>query len=557
MMAALQNLLPALGSLQDLLPALSTPYARHVLELAMVLPASILCLLPLRGYYAGPRWLILLLTAVEEALVIFIGGRIALNNGYPSVLILAMSIVLFFPSLMLAVQISLPKMIFCFAQAVTLCLFANLVTSIITIPWELDELLTYSPRSSLLCLGVSFILIILFYRTLSVKLPDLFAERQVDGIWFWGILLCVAASGLILWHVQPDDYLLDDGFRTRLIVTLGFVPLTLLMLYQMMWWFARRLRDEANLTQENNLLRMESKRFASLYRYLDETRTLRHDFRQHVRVLTGLARSGKTEELTEYLSSLEDSPTALVRYCLNPTVDALAAHYAMQAEAQATQVDWTLELPEELNMRASDFCSILGNLVENSLQAVGKLPEEQRHISVVARMLSDQMLGLSVENPYLGRVRLRSDGLPAVRRRSHGIGLHSVAATVRKYDGTMDLDVADGVFRVHILMYPHPSPPVSPLPSELMPLPEDSSEPVTEGAEDAAETSADAETEADSGMGADAGTEADSGTGAEGGNDPDGGDDAGSAGEPGESGAPDDENDPMDYPPLFSIEEWK
>ena len=105
-------------------------------------------------------------------------------------------------------------------------------------------------------------------------------------------------------------------------------------------------------------------------------------------------------------------------------------------------------------MLAGEF-QILGNLVENALQAVEKLPEEQRRVQVVARMLSDRMLGISVENPYTGRIRLRSDGLPAVRRTNHGVGLPSVAATVKRYGGTMDLDVSGGIFRVSILMYPN------------------------------------------------------------------------------------------------------
>ena len=137
--------------------------------------------------------------------------------------------------------------------------------------------------------------------------------------------------------------------------------------------FAKAYAGEENVADFNKTC----KRFAALYRYLNETRALRHDFRQHLRVLSGLAQSGKTEELAEYLASLEDVPV-LVRYSANPTVDALIAYYAALAENQATHIDWALELPEELNMRTTDFCAILGNLVENALQAVEKLPEEQR-----------------------------------------------------------------------------------------------------------------------------------------------------------------------------------
>lgn len=439
-----------------MITVLDQAYWRYVLELAMVVPASTLCLIPLRRFFAVPPLLVALVALAEEAIVIFFGAVVGVQQHLPSVLILAMSMVLFFPSLMLAVQISLPKLVFCFINALMICVYVNLLTTIISAPWEQDDMLTFSPRSSLLCLLLAFILCVAFFQMLDTQMPDLFYERQLDNLWLWIILVMLAVTVLFLWHTMPSTSLaVDSELRSRLFVTLLIFPFILLALFRLMWRFSRRLRDEANLAQENNLLRMESKRFASLSRYLDETRTLRHDFRQHLRVLSGLAQSGRMEELTEYLSSLEDVPTVLIRYSANPTVDALIAHYAAMAENQNTHIDWALELPEELNMRASDFCAILGNLVENSLQAVEKLPEEQRIVQVVARMLSDQMLGITVENPYTGKIRLRSNGLPAARRKNHGIGLPSVAATVKKYDGTMDLDVSGGNFQVSILMYPN------------------------------------------------------------------------------------------------------
>lgn len=441
-----------------MIAALDQPYWRYVLELAMVAPASVLCLVPLRKFYAVPPLLVALVALAEEAIVVFFGAVVGLRQQLPSALILAMSVVLFFPSLMLAVQASLSKLLFCFGNAIMLSVYVNLLTTIISAPWEQDDLLTFSPRSSLFCLLLAFTLCILFFRMMNTELPDLFYERQLDYLWVWSIPVMLAVTVLFLWHITLSASLAGDSeLRSRLLVTLLLFPVCLLILFRLLWRFSRRLHAEADLAQENSLLRMESKRFASLSRYLNETRALRHDFRQHLRVLSGLAQSGKTEELVEYLASLEDVPV-LVRYSANPTVDALIAYYAALAENQATHIDWALELPEELNMRTTDFCAILGNLVENALQAVEKLPEEQRRVQVVARMLSDRMLGISVENPYMGRIRLRSDGLPAVRRTNHGVGLPSVAATVKRYGGTMDLDVSGGMFRVSILIYPNMPP---------------------------------------------------------------------------------------------------
>jgi sensor histidine kinase regulating citrate/malate metabolism len=63
------------------------------------------------------------------------------------------------------------------------------------------------------------------------------------------------------------------------------------------------------------------------------------------------------------------------------------------------------------------------------------------------------MLAISVKNPYEGEVKFGRDGLPTTHKSGHGIGLGSVAATVKRYDGSIDIEADNGVFSVSILMY--------------------------------------------------------------------------------------------------------
>ena len=96
---------------------------------------------------------------------------------------------------------------------------------------------------------------------------------------------------------------------------------------------------------------------------------------------------------------------------------------------------------------------MLGNLLDNALRAVQELDAEQRKITVISRMLSDKMLGLSVENPYAGKLRLGADGLPRRRGPGRGLGLTSVAATVSRHHGSLTVRPENGLFSVDILLY--------------------------------------------------------------------------------------------------------
>lgn len=178
-----------------------------------------------------------------------------------------------------------------------------------------------------------------------------------------------------------------------------------LLLYEM-YRVAREFTRNARLDRENQLLAMESRRYMELQTYLDNTRRLRHDFRQHLHVIAGLTETGQLEELKSYLhqyeSELSEHRPSL---CANAAVDALAGYYDHAAGQQSVPVEWKLALPRQLPMPEADLCTILGNLLENALHASQKLPPEQRRVQVMAQMLSPAMLGLVVENRYDGMLK--------------------------------------------------------------------------------------------------------------------------------------------------------
>jgi sensor histidine kinase regulating citrate/malate metabolism len=57
--------------------------------------------------------------------------------------------------------------------------------------------------------------------------------------------------------------------------------------------------------EQGPLVHLESRRYMELRSYLEQTRHLRHDFRQHLHVISGLTEAGRLDELKSYLSQYE------------------------------------------------------------------------------------------------------------------------------------------------------------------------------------------------------------------------------------------------------------
>ena len=308
--------------------------------------------------------------------------------------------------------------------------------------------------TALLALCLSAVLSVLFHFTAVRWSAWLLQEYHGEAFWqsAWPLPAIYAAFLIFCIPLDPSVVLLN---RIMIIAVLA-VSISLLgiflLLYEM-YRVAQEYTRNTQLDRENQLLGVESRRYMELREYMEQTRSLRHDFRQHLHVISGLTEAGQLDELKHYLSQYESELSeARPTLCANPAVDALAGHYDHEARQKGVPIEWKLELPVLLPMPEADLCMILGNLLENALDASRKLTPDQRQIRVMARMLSPAMLGIVVENRYDGVLKKQSGILHSTKHEGIGIGLVSIETAVRKYNGDLTVETKNNVFRANVLL---------------------------------------------------------------------------------------------------------
>lgn len=431
-------------------------FLRYFLEGLMLIPACIIALAPM---WKEMRDNSIFSTAAMSAVLVsisIVNALACIKYGFSSNTLMLPFIPLFFLFFAILVRKRIMKKAFSFANAIFLCSFCTMYTKYIMAPVELnntDPVFTLS--SCLVCLGLTLLIALIFYFTVGREISVMLADEQLNPLWNWLFFVPFGLSIFVLW-INPDNYsaLMFGRVRTIGLASLPLIPIAAMIIYHMLWMLTSRLKENARLQQENALLKLEEKRYDQLRGFMDQSRTLRHDFRQHLLVIAGLAQANENEKLMDYISPLiqKATPTGK-KYCLNGTVDAVAAHYDSIAADQETTIDWSLNLPAELPIHDSDVCSILGNFVENALKAVKELPVQQRNITAAASMLTDETMGISVKNPFQGEVKFRRNGLPRNTKTGHGIGLLSVSMIAQRYHGSLELSANGGVFSAGVLLY--------------------------------------------------------------------------------------------------------
>ena len=181
--------------------------------------------------------------------------------------------------------------------------------------------------------------------------------------------------------------------------------------------------------------------------------------RHHLNVISTLNREGKSRELAEYLERYTESYQELERRPLSGylALDTVLRYYMDRAESQGMKVETDIcTLSVKIGFDVIDITVLIGNLLENAINACVLGPEEGRFIRVTVRSVNMSLL-LLVENscPEGGVERAEyGDETPFVFQSSgfHGHGLRSIRMVAEKYGGSAEYKKAGSVFSARVVL---------------------------------------------------------------------------------------------------------
>lgn len=230
------------------------------------------------------------------------------------------------------------------------------------------------------------------------------------------------------------------------------VVLVCLILFGLLFFILRRflytLIDRRIERFQGGLIEKQVEEIQDMYR---QVRGWRHDYRNHIQNMKIQLSEKNYDGLADYLDGLADDldTVDLVIKTGNVMADAILNSKLGVAGKLNVQTHVTANVPQGLPMSDVELCSVLGNLLDNALEACAVLPEEERFLRVYIGRLKDQFY-LSVQNSA-GKVR-RVKGIYFSTKqgsgadRQHGYGLFRIDRVAKKYGGFVNRQNEEGVF---------------------------------------------------------------------------------------------------------------
>ncbi len=256
--------------------------------------------------------------------------------------------------------------------------------------------------------------------------------------------LSVLFEAVLFTQETVDDFVY--ALSLLCLVSLNFLVLSL---YDSI---AKRFREQAEADAARQQAAYYQKQAQLIQQNARELTRFRHDIKNHTIALRELIRTGQTEKATQYIDSFSgllepaesDCSTGIV------PVDSIVNYKFARAKEAGISVHAEIAVPNPLQIDANDLTAILGNLLDNAVEAAAKAETK----SVKLKISYDKgTLLLALSNSYNGDLpRGRATTKPDDKT-PHGVGLRSVKAAVDKYNGELKITHTDTEFSVKILLF--------------------------------------------------------------------------------------------------------
>ncbi|NSI97087.1 GHKL domain-containing protein [[Clostridium] symbiosum] len=274
---------------------------------------------------------------------------------------------------------------------------------------------------------------------------------------FWKIPLFPTLFGML--YCFTDDvyaYATWEFMVSRYLMLLGacyvsYVALKVLEISR------SRTQLEETLKYADRSLLTQKKQFDTLAAHMDDTRRARHDLRQHLTVVQSYLDQDDKRGLTEYIEIYRNRlPSDVAEYfCSNNVVNAIVNYYAAQARDAGIEFTAKIIYPKECPVTITDITVLLGNLLENAVEACKRDAADRPFIKLRVKQRGQSMLLVLIDNTCLTQI-VFEDGTPlSAKREGMGIGTASVREIAGRYNGSVLFEQRDGVFYASVrLMLP-------------------------------------------------------------------------------------------------------
>jgi signal transduction histidine kinase len=308
----------------------------------------------------------------------------------------------------------------------------------------------------------SKIILYLFIKQLGkgirYKIANYFEKTQIYQLLFVLVLNMIVIFSAIYFY-KNTNVLKGNERRYIALLSVGIVIFTTVILK-----IIKKIIEYAVKEVEWNSKERAYKRQTFYIKNMDDMfknlRAQRHDFNHHIGCIYGLINMEQFEKTKEYIEELTKETTEYneIINVGNPILASLLNTKITKAKKKKIEVDIDIDINTNINTNISikyiDISIIIGNLLDNAIEACDNVEEDNRYIEVNIYNKMNNLI-IKVANSKLSQKepeeKMNNKGFTTkADTQNHGFGLANIKQTIEKYKGIIKIEDESNIFKINI-----------------------------------------------------------------------------------------------------------
>lgn len=350
---------------------------------------------------------------------------------------------------------SISKKIFTMFTVWLFSIIILIISSYIIGLFHIKDFNMYRYLSTVLRTFIQFLMISIIYLYSKSKYNELLklvTNRVINIISFYSIIIFLFLVNYYEFNANKpiNSYGIFNSMMFIIIVSLSYV-----IIFIAIWSVNRNVELECKFKNIDIQIELQKQNYKTLNNSIESYYAFKHDIRHHLLAIKSMMDAENYIAASEYFDKFSETEICqnVDMLCKNFTVDSILKYYMSIARNNNIEFKVNLNIPENINIDNLDLSIIIGNCVENAIEACNKvIDKSKKYINIKAEIKGFNLL-LRINNSFNGQV-IKEDKLIKTNKKSqeHGIGLSNVRKIAEKYNGFFDVKYTDSEFQVSIVM---------------------------------------------------------------------------------------------------------
>lgn len=291
---------------------------------------------------------------------------------------------------------------------------------------------------------------------LMIKLYKMRHKIKKYGIiTYFAVLLAFAGIVINSYYINGNIYM-NMSVAQLVLMAFAIMMIITVQILQLSWQYHELTLASAQFELAGRHIEMQKEYFEGLTEQINKIRSIKHDLHHFIVLMNMLLKEGRLDEMKkvmdEYVEHMEID--AIPVFCEHIVANSIIGYHYLKAKQLGIEFSSRSIIPKDIGIRDNELCIILGNALENAVEAAAYVDEPMlRKVNVEAEVISRQLI-LKIENGYKVEPICQDGRYHSIKAEDgHGIGLQNIYKAVDSCGGIHKIEYADNRF-IHKVALP-------------------------------------------------------------------------------------------------------